>query len=47
MKRERFGNEEAKNFAAKNILLNVKEMFESLEGMPLAQRFQIMKFSNT
>lgn len=46
LKRERFGNEEVKNFAAKNILLNVKEMFEGLEAMPLAQRFQIMKFVN-
>ncbi len=47
IRRGHFGNEEGKNFAAKNMLLNVKEMFEEFEGMPLGQRFKVMKFVNS
>jgi hypothetical protein len=35
-----------KNYAAKNTLLNIKQMIESLGKMPLHHRYTIMKFIN-
>jgi hypothetical protein len=47
LKRRTLAEKETKNWAAKNILFNVKDMFEGLNALPLTQRFQIMKFVNS
>ena len=46
LRKETLSEGETKNFVAKNILLNIKEVFEVYRGVPLERRFELMKFVN-
>jgi uncharacterized protein with HEPN domain len=37
---------ETKSFVAKNVLQNIKEVFEDYKDLPLEMRFRLMKFVN-
>lgn len=37
---------ETKNYTAKNIMLNVKELFEKYNNLSLENRVELMKFVN-
>ena len=47
LKTERLSEQEMKNFAAKNILQNVKQLYDKIQTLTLDQRYSITTFINS
>ena len=45
-KKDELNEKEVKNYTAKNILLNLKELFEKYDELSLENRIELMKFIN-
>lgn len=46
LKKETLTEQETKSFVSKNVLQNIKEMFENYKELPLEIRYNLMQFIN-